>query len=107
MRLIIVLFVCLLACSPVFAAPALVSDPQSGVTHYRISGDPFWTEAIPAQADGSLRSDLAGIAVGDHNLQVKACRADTVWGEACSAPVPFSFTRPIGPIVPSGLMLAP
>ena len=71
-------------------APNLICDPQAGVQYYTISGDPYWTANIPAQADGSLKTDLAGIPVGSHSLQVRAC--EELWG--CSDPSPFSFSRP-------------
>jgi hypothetical protein len=41
-------------------SPFLVCDPQAGVTYYTITGDSFFTGNIPAQADGSIKKDLAG-----------------------------------------------
>lgn len=90
-----------------YAAPFIICDPQATVTHYKITGDAYWTADIPAQADGSIRTDVGGIASGEHNIQVVACRADALWGEACSAPTPFSFTRPSGPTAPASFRLAP
>lgn len=87
-------------------APYLVCDPQATVTHYKVTGDAYWTANVPAQADGSIRSDLQGIGTGNHNIQVKACKADAVWGELCSDTSPFSFTRPAGPSVPQDLGIA-
>ena len=47
----------ILIATTVFASPFLVSDPQSGVTSYQLTG---WSETtVTAQADGSLRMDVA------------------------------------------------
>lgn len=89
------------------AAPYLVCDPQAGVTHYKITGDNYWTVSVPAQADGSIRSDLAGISSGAHAVSVSACKSDGLWGEQCSAAVPFVFTRPTAPGAPANTALAP
>lgn len=83
------------------AAPFLVCDPQAGVTHYQITGDPYWTGDIPAQADGSLRTDLATIPTGAHNISVRACN---LWG--CSSAVPFSFTKEL-PVAPANTRITP
>lgn len=91
-------------------AISLVCDPQATVTHYKISGDAFWvaTQAIPAQADGSLASNVDAIPSGVHNVQVQACRVGPNWPvEECSASSPFTFTRPTVPGVPANLRLAP
>ena len=88
-------------------SPFLVCDPQATVTHYKITGDAFWTGNIPAQVDGSIRTELATIPVGVHNIAAVACRTDAIWGEACSSSAPFSFTRPAAPITPAGVKLLP
>lgn len=87
--------------------PYLVCDPQATVTHYKITGDAYWTANVPAQADGAIRSDLQGISTGNHNIQVVACRTSDGWPEVCSTPAPFSFTRPVAPNAPSDLAIVP
>lgn len=106
-KLILIVLAIVLMASVSYAAPFLICDPQAGITHYKITGDAYWTGNIPAQPDGSIRSDLAGIVSGTYNIQLSACINDTLWGEACSAEVPFSFTRPPIPGVPQNTGLAP
>lgn len=91
------------------AAPFLVCDPQAGVTFYRITGDPYFTADIPAQADGSLRVDVGTIPSGVHNVQVYACATGQNWpGGVCSqTATPFSFTKPSAPGAAVNLRLAP
>jgi hypothetical protein len=88
-------------------SPFLVCDPQATVTHYKITGDTFWTGNVNAQPDGSIRSDVATIPVGSHNISVVACRTASGWPEVCSTPAPFTFTRPSAPSAPTNVMLAP
>jgi hypothetical protein len=84
-----------LTITPVHPSPFLVCDPQPGVTFYKIVG-PAWvtTSNITAQADGSLRYDISAATVGSNSLSVVACKRDNLWGEVCSTPSPFTFTRP-------------
>jgi len=89
-------------------SPFLVCDPQATVTHYKITGDAFWTGNIASQADGSLRTELATIPVGTHTVQAVACRTGDGWPEVCSVPtLPFTFIRPGVPVIPSGIKLLP
>jgi len=90
----------ILIATTVFATPFLVSDPQSGVTSYQITG---WSETnVVAQADGSLRMDVADAVQGTtYNLTIAACN---VWG--CSTTVPFVLQKQL-PVVPSQLRLVP
>jgi hypothetical protein len=90
----------ILIATTVFASPFLVSDPQSGVTSYQITG---WSETnVTAQADGSLRMDVADAVQGTtYNLTIAACN---VWG--CSVTVPFAFGKQL-PNAPSQLKLVP
>lgn len=90
------------------ANPFIVCDPQTGVTHYKATG-PAWVPAtnIPAQADGSLKMDIATSPVGTSNMTFSACMGDPMWGELCSSTTPFSFTRPGKPTLPVGVKLAP
>jgi hypothetical protein len=90
-----------------FSAPYLVCDPNTGVQYYQITGASWITGNVPAQTDGSLKVDVASTVVGTTNLTVKACKADTAWGEVCSVSVPFALVRPASPVVPAGLKLAP
>ena len=89
-----------LIATTVFATPFLVSDPQSGVTSYQITG---WSETnVVAQADGSLRMDVADAVQGTtYNLTIAACN---VWG--CSTTVPFVLQKQL-PSAPSQLRLVP
>jgi len=98
-------FMALMANS-VLAAPFLVCDSQTGVIVYKLTG-PGWTPtSIPAETDGSLKLDLATSTIGLNSLTVAACIKDPIWGEACSAPVPFGFTRPAA-LPPENLTLVP
>lgn len=93
---------------PVFASPFLVCDPQTGVTSYQLTG-PSWlpTIPVPAQADGSIKLDVATASVGANSLTVKACKDDPTWGVMCSDAVPFVFTRPASPSSPANTKLQP
>ena len=82
-----------------FAAPFLVTDPQSGVVGYEITGlgEPV---TFVAQPDGSLKYDLASVNSGTYTLTVAACN---MWG--CSSTAPFSFSKQV-PSAPAGLRIA-
>ena len=107
MKRLLVILTILLFPVQAFCSPFLVCDPQATVTHYKITGDAFWTGNIASQADGSIRTELATIPVGVHNIAVVACRTDAIWGEACSSSAPFSFVRPGVPTIPGGIKLLP
>ena len=81
-----------------FAAPFLVTDPQSGVVGYEITGlgEPV---TFVAQADGSLKYDLASVNNGTYTLTVAACN---MWG--CSSTAPFGFSKQV-PSAPAGLRI--
>ena len=86
-----------------FAAPFLVCDPQEGIDSYNIIENTVPLPiVVPAQADGSLKWDLASVTVGQHNISVSACSA--VWG--CTAAVPFVYARP-ALNTPVGIRLTP
>jgi hypothetical protein len=89
----------ILIATTVFASPFLVSDPQSGVTSYQLTG---WSETnVVAQADGSLRMDVGSAVQGTtYNLTIAACN---VWG--CSVTVPFAFGKQL-PSAVVGIRLA-
>ena len=105
MKKILVIGMILFATSA-FASPFLVSDPASGVTFYKITGLP-WIDVVPAQADGSLKTDVALSPLGVNNVKVSACISDPTWGEACSADVNFTYTRPAPPAITSNIRLLP
>jgi hypothetical protein len=107
MRIVLLVLAILAIAVSVQAAPFLVCDPNAGVQYYQITGASWITGNVPAQTDGSLKADVASAAVGTTNLTVKACKADTAWGEVCSVSVPFALVRPAAPVVPTGLKLAP
>lgn len=101
-KLLIVAFI--LYATNAMASPFLVSDPASGVTFYKITGLP-WIDVVPAQADGSLKTDVALSPLGVNNVKVSACISDPTWGEACSADVGFTYTRPAPPAITKGIRL--
>lgn len=104
-RLFLIIAILAMAVS-VQAAPFLVCDPQAGVTSYKLTGLPFVTALVPAQPDGSIKLDVAPVATGTNNITVAACIVDPVWGEACSAAAPFSFTRPSAAESPLNIRLS-
>ena len=83
-----------------YASPFLICDPQVGVERYEITG---WTPStITAQADGSLRMDVASAVTGTtYTMAIAACN---VWG--CSTTVPFVLQKQL-PSAPSQLRLVP
>jgi hypothetical protein len=95
--LIVLMLAFLLIPVSVSAAPFLVCDPSPGVTGYRLTGPAWVPVSVPAQTDGSLRMDVSVATVGANALTISACIVDVIWGEACSASVPFAFTRPALP----------
>ena len=105
--IILVILAIMLTASPAFASPYLVCDPQTGVTHYKLTGPAWVTSPVTAQVDGSLRTDVATSTVGLNSLTVAACKNDAVWGEQCSTFVPFVFTRPSAPTIPANIKLQP
>lgn len=104
------LFVCLVLLFfvpiTVQASPWIVCDSQVGVTYYKVTGA-GWVPVtnITAQADGSIKMDIAAATVGTSNLNFVACKTTTEWGEVCSTATPFSFTRPSAPAVPQNFRL--
>ena len=90
-----------------WANPFIVCDPQAGVTSYKVTGAAWVPPTVVAQADGSIKMDIAIAPVGTSNLTFRACIIDPIWGEQCSVTAPFSFTRPGIPTIPGGVKLAP
>jgi len=103
MKKLIVLGIILFATS-VMASPFLASDPNATATFYKITGLP-WVEVAPAQADGSLKTDIALSPIGTNNVTVSACVSDPLWGEACSAAINFTYTRPAPPATTKAIRL--
>lgn len=104
-RIVLIVLSILLSSTVTLASPFLICDPQIGVTNYKLTG-PAWVPAtVTAQSDGSIKMDVSGSTVGNNSLTVAACKTDVVWGEQCSVFVPFTFTRPSGAVVPSGIKL--
>lgn len=104
------LIIFLLLTTTAFASPYLISDPstqavggkfeiqENGVTIFLQDNEP----------DGSVKADLAGVAIGNHAYRVRYVVTDPLWGTAYSAYAPFDFSRPslvVGPL--KGLKLAP
>jgi len=89
-RVLFTLFVLFIATSA-FAQPYLVCDPQAGVVRYEIANLGLLSSTtIPAQTDGSIKYDIATLAVGTYTIAVRAC--NDLWG--CSVPANFTFSRP-------------
>jgi hypothetical protein len=104
MKKLLVIGMMLFATS-VMASPFLVSDPATGVTLYKVTGPGWVPPSCGIEPDGSLKADVAGSPVGTTQLTVTACNNDPVWGESCSDPVPFSYTRPARPAITSNIRL--
>ena len=104
MKKILVIGMILFATS-VLASPFLVSDPATGVTLYKVTGPGWVPPSCTVAPDGSLSADLSASPIGTTQLTVVACNNDPVWGESCSDPVPFSYTRPAPPAITSNIRL--
>jgi len=97
MKKLILVLLLLLIPMWAWAAPFLVCDPQAGVTHYEVTVDGS-TSSVPAQPDTTLAYDVAPLAIGVHNFEVKAMilyndpnGGAGSWGK--SDAVPFVGTR--------------
>ena len=78
-----------------YAAPYAISDAQTDITSYVLSGPVWVPTTLKAETNGSLKLDVANAIVNvSTSITVSPCISDPIWGEACGAPVPFSFTRP-------------
>ena len=77
------------------AAPFLICDPQTEVTEYIIDINGTELSAFSAEADGSMRYDLQGLAEGSYTVKAKA---GNLWGwSAFSDPFVFNVTIPLQP----------
>ena len=99
-------FVCCIGVTMAVASPFIICDPQTGVQYYKVTGA-GWVPVtnITAQADGSIKMDIAAATVGTSNLNFVACMTTTEWGEVCSTATPFAFTRPASPAAPANFRL--
>ena len=85
-----------------FASPFLVCDPLAGISYYAVTNlDGLSNPNVAAQADGSIKMDLAGLTAGTYTVAVQAC--DNLWG--CSAPANFTFTKPATISLPASIKL--
>ena len=57
---------------PALAEPFLVCDQQAGVRSYNLDIDGIITRGIPAEPDGSIHYDLAGMAPGPYIFKAQA-----------------------------------
>jgi hypothetical protein len=88
-----------------FAGPYLICDPNLNTEWYEVDQLDFVSgQTIPAETDGSVRLDLAPLAVdGSYDILIRACN---IWG--CSMPdVPFTFTKSPSPSEPVNPRLEP
>lgn len=107
-RLLLALCFVLIAV-PVWANPFIVCDPQTGVTHYKVTGAAWVVSPVTAQPDGSIKMDISMAPTGTSNLNFSACATewDGIPGEVCSPTAPFSFTRRGIPATSTGVKLVP
>ena len=88
-------FVLAFSVSTVSAAPFLVCDPQAGAISYNLDIAGTITSDIPAQPDGSIHYDLAGMAVGPHVFKAQAV-GQGGWPSDWSDP--FDTVKPGNPL---------
>jgi hypothetical protein len=106
LMLVVALGLCLFSIG--YSAPFLTTSPQSGITIYQLSGSAWVPATTTARTDGSLRLDVATSIIGLNTVNISACSStDPVWGVLCSPALPFIFTRPGVPSLPSGAGLVP
>lgn len=98
--ILIIFFICLLPL-PVFSAPFLVCDANADVDWYVVEVDGVELPGVlDAEADGSLRFDLASITVGGHSIRILA---GNMWGQSVYSEL-FPFAKTL-PVVPENLRL--
>lgn len=84
-----------------FAVPFLVCDPQTDTDKYILEINTVEMPPLTAEADGSIRYDLAGIAEGDFIARLKA---GNIWGWSNYSD-PLDFTKAL-PQTPMGLRVS-
>jgi len=105
---IFILLSMLFLSNSIYAAPFLTTNAQTGVITYKLTGSSWVPTSVSAQVDGSLKLDVASSSVGVNTVNMSACSStDAVWGVLCSSALPFTFTKPAVPNVPSGAGLIP
>ena len=87
--------------SLVFASPFLICDPNPGAEKIILEINGVEVPEFAAEADGSLRYDLVGLADGDFVIRAKA---GNVWGWS-EWSVPLSDTKVL-PVAPGGLRVS-
>ena len=107
LTLCLVLLMVLLAGVAFAAGPFQTCAPQAGVQYYEMTGPVWVPSSVTAQTDGSLKLDVSPSAVGPNSDTLKACVDNILWGKLCSGTVPFSFTRPSNPNLPTDVKLVP
>jgi len=105
-RFILIVISILLMSTVAWSSPFLVCDPQTGVTLYRLTGPAWVPVSVVAQPDGSIKMDVATAPVGSSAVTLAACKDDAVWGELCSAYVPFVLVRPSAAANPASIKLS-
>jgi hypothetical protein len=107
------MFLLTLVAAHATAAPFVISDAYtSGLspTHCGLLLDAQAKVDVPVALDAQGRPyckfDLAPVATGAHRIRATAVIIDPVWGRLESAEsLPFDFSRPGAPGVPSGLLI--
>ena len=112
-RILIITIISLLMAGQAGAAH-LVCDPNPGLPDtYVFTGMPApltnTATGTSIKADGSLNLDIATMPTGSYPITAKACKTDPIWGQACSATVPFQLVRPVmsAPAVPGNINITP
>jgi hypothetical protein len=110
-RMLIVVLGIVLVTVPTYAAPFVKSDPQPGVTHYRVASIPAWLPGtVPAEPTGEIKMDVGAAPDGLTKAAVTPCVAPTTaWpAERCAtAATPLDFTPTPRPATTSGIGLIP
>ena len=102
-----------LAMAGTVSAAHLQNNPDSGTDTYVFTGMPAplnnTVTGSDVKADGSIYLDISTMPTGSYILTIKACKTDPIWGQACSATVPFTLVRPVlvAPAVPAGINIVP
>jgi hypothetical protein len=72
--------------------PALICDPQAGVTRYEIEVNTVALSPFPSETDGSARYPLdSSFEPGKYTFRLRACGTDNWWGDFS---LPFVATKP-------------
>jgi hypothetical protein len=115
MRKLLLAVMVVLAMAGTVSAAHLVCDPPPAPLpdSYVFTGMPApltnTATGASVKADGSLYLDVSTMPTGSYSITVKACKTDPVWGQACSATVPFTLVRPalVAPVLPGHINIVP